>query len=203
MTELNPYEAPTADLDHEFDTDDIELAGLGERFLARLIDWTLRSIIFIVLGIVFLPGLVVWFMLAWGENWIETVANNPYEVMWYMFINFNNPLILYLIALTQISFLLLQGIPLAIWGQTLGKKWMNIAMVDQESYEKVPFLRLYFLRYLVWEIPAFFFGPLNWLIRITDLFFGFQNDRRTLHGQTNQNGSHQGVGWSSYINSVA
>lgn len=180
MTELNPYVAPTADLDHEFDIDDIELAGLGERFLARLIDWTLRCIIYVVLFIILFPGLVL-LLVPWGRNWTETVVNNPYEVMWYIFINFNNPLILFLIALTQISFLLLQGIPLAIWGQTLGKKWMNIAMVDPETYEKVPFHKLFFQRYLVWDIPALFFGPLNWLIRLTDLCFGFQNDRRTLH----------------------
>jgi len=181
MTELNPYLAPTASLDHEYEIEDIELAGLGERFLARLIDWTLRGIIYVVLFVVFIPVLVVWFGMTWGGDWFENVGNNPYALSWYLFINFNNPFILYLIALTHISFLLLQGIPLAIWGQTLGKKWMNIAMVDQETYERVPFHRLFFLRYLVWDIPAFFFGPLNWLIRLTDLFFGFQNDRRTLH----------------------
>ncbi|MYD45708.1 MAG: RDD family protein [Gammaproteobacteria bacterium] len=181
MTELNPYVAPTADLDHEFDIDDVELAGLGERFVARLIDWTLRCIIYAVLFIVFFPALTGWFNSAWGEDWFERTANNPYEIMWHTFINFNFPLILYLIALTHISFLLLQGIPLAIWGQTLGKKWMNIAMVDPVSFEKVPFHRLFFLRYLVWDVPALFFGPLNWLIRLTDLCFGFQNDRRTLH----------------------
>ena len=181
MTELNPYIAPSADLDYEFDIDDIELAGLGERFLARLIDWILRCIIFVILLIVFLPGLAVWVLAAWGESWFEEVAYNPYALMWHVFINFNNPLIIYLIALTHITFLLLQGIPLAIWGQTLGKKWMNIAMVDHETYEKVPFFRLVFLRYLAWDFPALFFGPLNWLIRLTDLCFGFQNDRKTLH----------------------
>ena len=181
MTETNPYATPTAELDHEFDIDDIELAGLGERFLARLIDWTLRCIIQVVLFLVFLPGLAAWFMVAWGSDWFERVVYNPFEVMWYTFININFPLILYLIALTHISFLLLQGIPLAIWGQTLGKKWMNIAMVNKETYEKVSFHRLFFLRYLVWDVPALFFGPLNWLIRLTDLCFAFQNDRETLH----------------------
>ncbi|MXZ55503.1 MAG: hypothetical protein F4227_07130 [Gammaproteobacteria bacterium] len=115
MTETNPYATPTAELDHEFDIDDIELAGLGERFLARLIDWTLRCIIFVVLFLVFLPALGVWFMVAWGSDWFERVVYNPFEIMWYTFININFPLILYLIALTHISFLLLQGIPLAIW----------------------------------------------------------------------------------------
>lgn len=181
MTELNPYIAPKADLDHEFDTDEIELAGLGERFLARLIDWVLRSIIFIILFVVFSVGLAGWFSFAWGGDWYETVFNNPNLVLWYFFINFNNPLILYCIVLTHVSFLFLQSIPLAIYGQTLGKKWLNIAMVDAESYEKIPFLKLFFLRYFVWDVPALLFGPLNWLIRLTDLCFGFQNDRRTLH----------------------
>lgn len=181
MTELNPYVAPTADLDHEFDIDEIELAGLGERFFARLIDWTLRCVIFIVLLVILWPVLSYWYLLSWGSDWARSVVINPYEAIWSIFINFNNPLILYLIALTHISFLLLQGIPLAIWGQTLGKKLMNIAMVDPETYEKVPFHKLIFRRYLVWDIPALFFGPLNWLIRLTDLCYGFQNDRRTLH----------------------
>ena len=181
MTDLNPYVAPEADLNHEFDSDVVELAELGERMLARLIDWLLRSIVFIVLLVVLSPVLFVWIMLAWGTEWSTTVANDPNLLMWDLFINFNNPLILYLIALTHISFLMLQAIPLALWGQTIGKKLLNIAMVDAETYEKIPFFKLFFLRYLVWDIPALFFGPLNWLIRLTDLCFGFQNDRRTLH----------------------
>ena len=181
MTELNPYVAPKADLDYEFDSDEIELAGLGERFLARLIDWCLRCIIFVILFAILFVGLVAWFAVAWGPEWQDNVLNNPNLLMSYLFINFNNPLVLYCIALTHISFLILQGIPLAIWGQTLGKKWLNIAMVDADTYEKVSFFKLFFLRYFLWDVPAFFFGPLNWLIRLTDLFFGFQNDRRTLH----------------------
>ena len=180
MTDVNPYIAPSSDLDHEFDVDKIELAGLGERFLARLIDFLLRNIIFVILFAIFSPGLIGLFGLTWGPN-LEDSLNNPNMLMWYVFINFNNPLVLYCIVLTHISFLILQGIPLAIWGQTLGKKWLNIAMVDAQTYEKIPFLKLFFLSYFVWDIPAFFFGPLNWLIRLTDLFFGFQNDRRTLH----------------------
>ena len=181
MTELNPYVAPTAELDHEFDIDDIELAGIGERFLARLIDWGLRCIVFCILFLIFFAGLRNWFMAAWGPTWFETIVTAPYEIMWYIFVNFNNPLILYFIVLTHVSFLILQGVPLAIWGQTLGKKWLNIAMVNADTYEKVPFFKLLSMRYLVWDIPALLFGPLNWLIRLTDLFFGFQNDRRTLH----------------------
>lgn len=181
MTELNPYVAPRSDLDHEFDSDNIELAGLGERFLARFIDWILRCIVFVILFAIFFLGLVAWFSSTWGPDFAETTLTNPNLLMVYFFINFNNPLILYCILLTHLSFLILQGIPLAIWGQTLGKKWLNIAMVDAQTYQKVPFFKLFLLRYLVWDIPAFFFGPLNWLIRLTDLFFGFQNDRRTLH----------------------
>ncbi len=180
MTDVNPYLAPSSDLDHEFDVDKIEPAGLGERFLARLIDFLLRNIIFFILFAILSPGLIGLFGLTWGPNF-EDGLDNPNMLMWYIFINFNNPLVLYCIVLTHISFLILQGIPLAIWGQTLGKKWLNIAMVDAETYEKIPFLKLFFLRYFVWDIPAFFFGPLNWLIRLTDLFFGFQNDQRTLH----------------------
>lgn len=180
MTDVNPYSAPTSDLDHEFDVDKIELAGLGERFLARLIDFLLRNIIFAILFAIFSPGLFGLFALTWGPAF-ENSLNDPNVLMWYIFINFNNPLVLYCIVLTHVSFLMLQSIPLAIWGQTLGKKWLNIAMVDAQTYEKVPFFKLFFLRYFVWDIPAFFFGPLNWLVRLTDLFFGFQNDRKTLH----------------------
>ena len=181
MTELNPYVAPSAELDHEFDIDDIELAGIGERFLARLIDWSLRCIIFLILFLIFLGVLRQWFTVAWGSAGLESIVNSPYELMWNLFVNFNNPLILYCILLTHVSFVILQCMPLAIWGQTWGKKWLNIAVVNADTYEKVPFFKLLSMRYLVWDVPALFFGPLNWLIRLTDLFFGFQNDRRTLH----------------------
>lgn len=181
MTELNPYVAPTATLDHEFDVDDIELAGLGERFFARLIDWALRSIIVVILFVVFFGGLIEMFRVSWGPDWLERVVTNPYEVLWYVFVNFNNPLILYFLILTHLSFVILQAIPLAIWGQTIGKKCLSVAMVNAKTYEKVSFFKLLFWRYMVWDIPALFFGPLNWLIRLTDLFYGFQTDRRTLH----------------------
>lgn len=181
MTELNPYVAPEAELDHDFDTDDVELAGLGERFFARLIDWALRNIIFFILFLICLPMLGGWLGAAWGPDPASTFLNDPYEVMLMFFVNFNNPIILYCIVLTHVSFLILQGIPLALWGQTLGKKWMHIAMVDEATHEKVPFFKLLFLRYMACDIPALIFSPLNWFVRLTDLLFGFQNDRRTLH----------------------
>lgn len=75
-------------------------------------------------------------------------------------------------------YLLVNGYQLWYFGQTLGKKMMKIAIVDQN--DKVPaFAKIIGLRYVPFQLAGAIPGLA--LVSIIDIFMIFRSDRRCLH----------------------
>ena len=180
-TTYNPYEAPKTDFPEELsESEGYELATIVERALARVIDFLLRSFVSVVLVVILLLG--AFFAGVFHEEppiWLEFEQDPNLFVL-----NLFNPILWISIVATHVIFLLLHGVLLHRYGQTIGKRLLKIAIVDADTYEKVPLPRLFVLRYVIWDIPALFIGLVNWIIRIVDLAFGLREDRRTLHDMT-------------------
>ena len=165
---------------------EVELATLQQRILARVIDSLLLTVVTLVVVVVIVLCLM---LFAFGAGWInaENIENlisiipDDSEVFGF---NLFDPTIWVGIIITHSMFLALQGVLLHRYGQTIGKRLLKIAMVDADTHEIVPLPRLFVYRYLVWDIPALFFTPINWIIRIVDLCFAFRNNRQTLHDMT-------------------
>lgn len=111
------------------------------------------------------------------QNWF----NDPLDLF---ALNMFNPHIWIEVLLYRGLFLALNGVLLHRNGQTIGKRLLKIAMVDADTYERVPLARLYALRYLIWSIPYLINSVLDVIIFIVDLSFGLRKDRRTLHDMT-------------------
>lgn len=79
----------------------------------------------------------------------------------------------------QALFLVLNGVFLVKNGQTIGKKIMNIKIVNMER-KQVSIINLYTLRYLVFslvnQIPT-----VGSLINLVNILFIFGKERRCLH----------------------
>ena len=81
-------------------------------------------------------------------------------------------------AVGIIVYLLVNGYHLWYFGQTLGKKMMQIAIVDRQ--DKVPpFAKIIGLRYIPFQLVGAIPGLA--LISIVDIFMIFRADRRCLH----------------------
>jgi uncharacterized RDD family membrane protein YckC len=76
-------------------------------------------------------------------------------------------------------FLLIQGYPLARYGQTWAKRWFVIRIVDDRGH-KPEFVRLVLLRYAVGDVVGLVpcLGALYWL---ADPLCIFRDDRRCIH----------------------
>ncbi len=183
----NPYEAPKSDSTEAWlDSGDYELATIGERVLARVIDA-------LILGFTTFVLLILIWVVAFtvGEltgDHVEPLGEFLFSDndLAYGLLTFNlfNPYVYANIFITHALFLMLHGVTLHRSGQTIGKKLLNIAIVDADTYEKVPVLRLLVLRYLVWEIPFLINVVFCWITRLVDLGYGLKADRRTLHDIT-------------------
>ena len=178
-TDFNPYQVPSSDfLETESDAEDYELATIVERVLARVVDALILG--FTSTVFLFILGLGVLFRaFLRGEeppdlSWLPDTSN-------VFSLNLFDPIIWISICTTHVLFLVLHGVLLHRYGQTIGKRLLRIAIVDADTYEKVPLPRLFLLRYLIWDVPALFFTLVNWIVRIVDLAFGLNQDRRTLH----------------------
>lgn len=139
-----------------------ELAGRGARLGAVIID---SLIIFpILIGIAMLTGF-------WDEFIPKMASGIP--------LSLNENVIIFLVG--QSLFLLLNGFLLANHGQTIGKKIMNIKIVDMKG-NQVGLIKLYSLRYLsfsfISQIPL-----AGGLISLLNVLFIFGNQRRCLHDQ--------------------
>ena len=82
---------------------------------------------------------------------------------------------------SQVIFLLPQGFLLARSGQTIGKRLLNIAIVDIDTRQKPPFGKLYFRRHFVFELLLLVSTYLITVYRIVDFASLFKKDRRTIH----------------------
>ncbi|MXZ44103.1 MAG: RDD family protein [Gammaproteobacteria bacterium] len=185
----NPYQAPKAGLTEVKPDVPVELASIVQRVLARVIDNLILSFVAFVI-ILFVAMIALILMLVFGgidedsfaelETWSGLIEQyqNPFDFKFF------NLFILGSIIVNQGLFLAIQGVFLHRYGQTIGKRLLKIAMVDAETHEKVPLPQLFVLRYLIWDIPAFVYSPVNWIIRVVDLCFALRKNRRTLHDMT-------------------
>jgi uncharacterized RDD family membrane protein YckC len=158
MEDRNPYSAPESTLLAAEAPGD--LADLGERLAAALIDGLL-------LMLLFLP-------LMWFGGYIEAVMQSAMAGAQPPFL-----LVLTWALYGFLLFVVVQGYPLHANGQTWGKRILRIRIVDLQG-RKVPLLPLLLRRYLsvqaVAAIP--FLGNLLMLINILLIF---RQDRRCGH----------------------
>lgn len=158
---MNPYERPTAEVaDAAAVGHAADLAGLGERLGAALLDGVIQLIV--VVPLMFLGGYWETVMQAAmrGER-----PGFGYTLVWA--------------AVGFALFVAVQGVPLARHGQTWGKRAMKIRIADLQG-SKPRFSHLLVLRYLPQQalglIPIL--GP---LLTLVDVLFVFGRDRRCVH----------------------
>ena len=184
-TTFNPYEAPkTGFAETQSDIEEYELATIKERVFARVIDNLIRNFTFF--GILTLIWVIMTLTGDTAESlgdWLVLVVEEDDGYSLFS-INLFDPNIYLAIPFSHGLFLLLHGVLLHRYGQTIGKRLLKIAIVDADTHKRVPLLRLVVFRYVIWDVPWLFNSLFNWCIRLVDLAFGLRADRRTLHDMT-------------------
>ena len=156
MSEQNPYSAPQASLSDVSAAGEIRLGGRGTRLGAVFID-----------GFIQIP-LVLPLMYAMGYFDGITRGVKP---------GFGMMALASLVGF--VTFLVVQGYPLATTGQTWGKKWLNLKIVDLDG-RKPEFVRLVGLRYATTQL-AMLIPVLGNIYALVDTLFIFREDKRCLH----------------------
>jgi uncharacterized RDD family membrane protein YckC len=165
----NPYQPPSATLEVAEPEQELVLADRGTRLGAVMLDGLLG-------GAIMLPlmGLALWYSGVFSgsssllQQWMALMKGPGQYVVQ-----------LGIAAVGFVLFLALQGWPLAHYGQTWGKRWLGIRIVDLEG-RKPEFVRLLALRYgvgqLAGQLPC-----VNIVYGLTDTLMIFREDRRCLH----------------------
>ena len=163
--------------------DEYELTSIMDRVLARVIDYLLSTVTVVTVLVIIVLIAILTDAIDWGyiENALGIYLEEELELV---AINFLDLAIWIGILGTYLIFLLLHGVLLHRYGQTIGNRLLNIAIVDAETLVLVPLPRLFVLRYLIWDLPVLIFFVINWIIRVIDLCFGLRESRRTLHDVT-------------------
>ncbi|MDE0094234.1 MAG: RDD family protein [Gammaproteobacteria bacterium] len=183
----NPYRVSQASLETSFsEVGEIELAGIGQRIGARCIDLGLWYISFVVVGVII--GLLwIFTFSSFSDSSFEQLEKifeeviNPDLTSWKDLFNIHKPMIYIILIVGQAVFLALQGYFLATRGQTIGKRILNIAIVDRDTRQLLPLRDLYLRRYFVFESIFILSDLLLLLFRLIDLLFLARDDRRTIH----------------------
>ena len=134
------------------------LASLSDRLAASLLD-VLIMVIIIAVPLFLIYGFDEALRMLSQENILHTVTK---------------------LAFGQIVFLLVQGRLLYKYGQTIGKRYLDIRIVDLNN--NLPsFGRVYALRYLLGMsvVPAV--PIIGGLFSLVDTLFIFRSDRRCIH----------------------
>lgn len=127
------------------------LAGRGERWLAKFLDGLIQ----------FIPAFFVALLLAAGaSNGEITDTETSTTVFWLIIIS---------IGVVQAYYLTTQG-------QTIGKKWLKIRIVDAETHKVGGFVKNVLLRSVLNFVLSLV--PLYGLV---DVLFIFREDRRCVH----------------------
>ena len=180
---FNPYQATkTAIIKVKPALEEIELASIPDRVLARVVDSLLITAV--AIAIVLLVAFALYYSGDIDADFLEFMTSEIEEDSSLFRLNLTDPWIWIGVATTHTIFLALHGTLLYRYGQTIGKRIMKIAIVDADTHEVVPLPRLFVFRYLIWDFPVLFFDVMHWIIRITDLCFGLRKNRRTLHDLT-------------------
>lgn len=177
-TTFNPYKAPRTDhTETQSDLREYELASILQRIFAYVIDGLLlvfsAFVFMIILGIgASIVGAYPLFEI-WLDDDITLFTLNVFDpITWIEIFVFNG------------LFLMLNGVLLHRYGQTIGKMLLKIKMVDADTHTLVPWRRIFVLRYLVWSIPELFMTGVSLIIWLVDISFGLRENRRTLHDVT-------------------
>jgi len=156
MSEQNPYSAPQAHVSDVPAADELRLGGRGARLGAAFID-----------GLIQIP-LILPLMYAMG--YFDSIARGVQP-------GFGMMIMASLMGF--VLFLVVQGYPLSATGQTWGKKWLNLKIVDLEG-RKPEFLRLVGLRYGTTQL-AVVIPVIGRIYGLVDALFIFREDKRCLH----------------------
>ena len=177
-TTYNPYEAPKTDFtDTQAKSAEHELASIKERVLAFIIDLLVIFAVFIGLGI---ATEIAELFVGTNSKIKIWIGYSPTLLSFNLF----NPWVWIDIFVFNCLYLAVNGVLLHRHGQSIGKRFLKIAIVDADTYERVPLPRLYFSRYLIWEVPYLFNVAARLIIYLVDLAFGLRKTRRTLHDLT-------------------
>ena len=167
MTDNDPYLAPNTVLVDPVPADELVPAERLTRLGAALLDGLLQSLVLVplvfgVMFLVFVPG---------GEpdpRMFEFLQGGGQFLFSFGFV-----------VAGFVIFLLIQGYPLARFGQTWAKRWLGIRIVDEHGH-KPEFVRLVLLRYGVVQLAAMV-PCLGALFGLADPLCIFRDDRRCLH----------------------
>ncbi|MCY3883892.1 MAG: RDD family protein [Gammaproteobacteria bacterium] len=173
--EANPYAAPTSDLLPDATSrEGTEVASRLKRLGAVVLD-------LVILGgsqilTLFLIGLVI------GRNLIgEAFSTAESEELEWFATNLLDGSVYLGLAIDAAVFLIINGYLLATRGQSIGKLFMNIAIVSEDTRQVQPIGKLLILRYFpiyALQVVMYF---LYSLVFILDALFIFRDDRRTFH----------------------
>ena len=155
----------------------IELASLGRRLAARLIDWSLMLLPIITL--------VMAMMDAAFEAEVQSLQGNPAALMEALQRQIQkaqgagNPTVM---AMSWLVIVLLLGnvILLTVRGQSVGKLLTGIQIVRASDGGRAGFVKAVLLRWFLFAIieSIQFIGP---VLTLANIFMIFRQDRRCLH----------------------
>lgn len=154
----NPYAAPQADLRIQRAPEDAELASLGERLGAAIIDTIITFIVAVVPIIIFYGG------------WDEYIAAESQESYLFTFVSTGFGFLMYVIV---------NGYLLAKNGQSVGKKILDIKIVRTDG-RKASFVRLVAVRVL-FENALLLIPVVDIWLWLINVLFIFRASRKCLH----------------------
>lgn len=164
MSTENPYQAPSAEVTIEpaIVRGEFDLAGRGQRLIAAIVDSLINMAC--TLPLMFLLGIVLYGMPSDAVLLLD-----------------NGPLSFSLVTLVMgfTVYLLVHGYLLYQYGQSVGKRLLDIQIVNLSN--NVPsFRRLILLRELpVWIVSIL--PVLGSILPLIDVLFIFRDDRRCVH----------------------
>jgi uncharacterized RDD family membrane protein YckC len=158
MSTSNPYAAPQADLSIQRAPEDTELASLGERLGAAVIDAIIMFVVVMVPIIIFYGGWSAWMEDASSESFAFSLVSTAFSYLMYVVVN---------------------GYLLAKNGQTVGKKIMDIKIVRTDG-SPASFARIVAVRAL-FENALLLIPVVDIWLWLIDVLFIFRRSRKCLH----------------------
>jgi uncharacterized RDD family membrane protein YckC len=154
----NPYAPPQADLNIQRAPEDAELASLGERLGAAVIDAIIMVVVVMVPIIIFYGGWSEWMEDASSESFAFSLASTGFSYLMYVVVN---------------------GYLLAKNGQTVGKKMLDIKIVRTDG-SQASFVRIVAVRAL-FENALLLIPVVDIWLWLIDVLFIFRRSRKCLH----------------------
>jgi uncharacterized RDD family membrane protein YckC len=154
----NPYASPQADLSIQRAPEDAELASLGERLGAAIIDTIIMLVVALVPIVIFYGGWTEYMAADSSESYAFTLGSTAFGFLMYVIVN---------------------GYLLAKNGQSVGKKILDIKIVRTDG-SRASFVRLVAVRAL-FEHALLLIPVVDIWLSIIDVLFIFQRSRKCLH----------------------